>query len=327
MGELGIEAAIREPALRRGPSLGGLRHRIVWNARELTLPWELSDFDVACTPLAGAFPLAARLRGRPRTVLLNVSLCTTYARSSGPRRRFLRAGLRAAGAVVCFSRAQRRRLLAQTGLPPGRVHVALLGVDERFYAPAAPPEDGYVLAVGRDLARDYGTFARAVAGLPRRSIVVASERNLRGLRLPDTVEARLDVSYPELRSLYAGAACVVVPTRGESHLYGADCSGQTVLLDAMAMGRPAVLSERTTLDDYVQQGETALTVPPEDAGALRSAIERLLDDRALGEALGSAGRRLVETRHTTRQLAGRLAPILLAAGSKQGVDVDGSAGA
>ena len=113
-----------------------------------------------------------------------------------------------------------------------------------------------MLAVGRDMARDYGTFARAVVGLDARAVIVASERNLTDVTVPGNVELRLNVSYPELRELYAGAACVVLPTRREGYHYGADCSGQTVLLDAMAMGRPVVASERSTLSDYVRDPET-----------------------------------------------------------------------
>ena len=91
------------------------------------------------------------------------------------------------------------------------------------------------------MARDYDTFARAVDGLDARAVIVASERNLTDVTVPGNVELRLDVSYPELRELYAGASCVVLPTRREGYCYGADCSGQTVLLDAMAMGRPVWL--------------------------------------------------------------------------------------
>ena len=112
--------------------------------------------------------------------------------------------------------------------------------------PSAPgPRGGDVLAVGRDMARDYSTFAGALDGLDARAIIVASERNLTDVKLPDNVELRLDVSYPgSFRELYTGAACVVLPTRREGYHYGADCSGQTVLLDAMAMGRPVAWHPR-----------------------------------------------------------------------------------
>ena len=253
------------------------------------------------------------MRGKPAIVAFNVQLCTTYLRASRPRRRLMGAALRSAQAVVCFASAQRDLLLDQHDLDSDRVHVVPFGVDERFYRPRPTPSNGYVLAVGRDMARDYGTFTRALAGLDVHAIIVASERNLTDVTVPSNVELRLDVSYPELRELYAGAECVVLPTRHEGYQYGADCSGQTVLLDAMAMGRPVVASERSTLSDYVSEPETALIVPPENPPALRAAIERLLGDRALADRIGAAGRDLVERELTTMHMARRLAPIIAGA--------------
>ena len=127
---------------------------------------------------------------------------------------------------------------------------------------------------------------------------------------PPNTEVRTKVHAQELRSLYAGAACVALATKRDGYPYGADCSGHTTLLEAMAMGRPVVASERETLDDYVRDGETALMVTPEDPAALRSALERTLSDRQLAESVGAAGRRVVEDSLTTRHLARRLAPII-----------------
>ena len=310
LADFGIEATIHHPGLRRRERASGALHRLTWNLRELALPWELGRADVAVTPLASLFPLAARLRRRPRAVLLNISLCTAWERGSTVRRRALAASVRSAAAVVCFAGTQRERLIAQTGADPARVHAVLLGVDADFYTPRPPPDGGYVLAVGRDLARDYATFGPALEGLPARGVVVASERNLAGVTLPPNVETRLDVSYEDLRDLYAGAACVVIPARRAEYRYGADCSGQTVLLDATAMGRPVVVTERGTLAEYVRPGETAIPVPPEDPKALRAAIAGVLGDREGAERIGAAARGLVEERHTTQRFAERLAGIL-----------------
>ena len=312
LGELGIEASTEAPRLQLKHRAGGLLHRLLWSVREIPVAWEL-DADVVCSFWTRLFPLVARMRGGPPVVVFNVGLCTTYLRASRPRRRLMGAALQSAHAVVCFASAQRERLLRQHDLDPGRVRVVPLGVDERFYSPRPAPTNGYVLAVGRDMARDYATFASALDALDARGIIVASERNLTDVKVPENVELRLDVSYPELRELYAGAACVVLPTRHEGYRYGADCSGQTVLLDAMAMGRPVIASERSTLSDYVRDSETALIVPAEDPPAMRGAVERLLGDRGLAARLGVGARGVVERELTTRHMARRLAPIITGA--------------
>lgn len=313
--EHGIEASIYEPLLQRRVPRQARVARAAWHLRELILPFELRDIEVVCTSLGPLVPLAARLRPRLRTLVFNMGLCNRFERSSPAARRLLAAGVRAADAVVCFADSQRDRLLAQTGADPARVHSVPLGVDERFLRMTCPPpSDGHVLAVGRDLARDYGTLAAAVAGLDARIVLVTSPRNLQGIELPAGVDVRFDVSPVELRSLYDGARCVVIPTRAESFPYGADCTGQTVLLDALAMGRPVVVSERSTLRGYVEPDRTALVVPPEEPQALRDALERILRDETLRAMLGSAGRNLVEHHLTTRLLAARLARIVASLG-------------
>jgi glycosyltransferase involved in cell wall biosynthesis len=306
----GFEAVACEPLLQRHPFPGPLR-RIGWHLRELTLPWEVGRGDVLCSALGPLTPLAARVHRGPATILFNMGLCTQLARSSRRQRRLLAAGTRNASAVVCFAESQREELIAQTGCDPEQVHTLPLGVDERFLtADEPPPPDGPVLAVGRDLARDYATLGEAAKRLEAEVVVVASEKNVRGLRFPSNVRVRLDISALELRDLYQRARCVVLPTRHESFAYGADCSGQNVLLDAMAMSRPVVASERSTLDGYVEEGATAVLVEPEDPDALADAIGEILANPDAAEEMGARARKRVERRFTTRQFAARLARLI-----------------
>ncbi len=310
LADLGIDAFVHEPALRRRARRSGIVHRITWNARELTVPFEVGDADVVVTPLANLLPLAARVRRGPRVVLVSYHLCATYDRLSAGRRRLLAASVRSAAAVVCIATAARGRLLEQTSAEPARVHVAELGVDETWWTPSPPARNGYVLAVGRDLARDYETFARAVEGLPTRAVLVAKEENLAGVRLPRNVEVRLNIPPGEVRALYAEAACVVVPIHREDYRYGTENSGTIALLEAMACARPVVVTDRPYLADYVRFEETALGVPAGDATALRRAVERTLGDPALAERVGRSARAAVESRFTSRLFAGRLAAVL-----------------
>jgi glycosyltransferase involved in cell wall biosynthesis len=304
---LGIDARLHDPALTRRRT-GRLR----WNLREVTLPWELRDADVAFTPLAALFPLTARVRRRPRVVVVNYGLCTIWERSSRARRAALSASLRSATAVVCLGAWQRTRLEEQTGV---RATTALLGIDERYFSPrpSAPGGEPYVLAVGKDLARDYETFAEAVRRLGVRAEIAAYPRNLAGVELPARTNARA-VSAAKLRELYANAACVVVAQRRQDYPYGSEGGGLTSLLEALAMARPLVATDRAILSDYVTDGETALLVPPEEPEALAEAIRRVLDDRDLARRLGEAGRARVETELTTRHFAERIAPILRVVG-------------
>ncbi len=167
-----------------------------------------------------------------------------------------------------------------------------------------------MLAVGKDLARDYATLARAAESLDAPVRLVAHPRNLEGLKLPPNVEASYGLSWTELRDAYAGAACVVLPLRRPGYPYGTEGSGLTALLEAMASARPLVVTDRAIFGDYVADGESCLAVPAEDPAALGAGVERVLGDRALAERLGTRGRELVEQRFTTRDLAERLAAVI-----------------
>jgi glycosyltransferase involved in cell wall biosynthesis len=301
LAELGLDARIHDPALTRHKS-GRLR----WNLRELVLPFELRDADVAFTPLAALFPLAAR---RLRVAVVNYGLCTIWDRSSAARRRLLGASLRSAAHVFSLGEWQRERLTEQAGLPEERTSTALLGIDERYFSPRGAAAEPYVLAVGKDLARDYATFVEALAPLGVRLELAVYPRNLEGIELPPHARAR--VAHPEeLRELYAGAACVVLPQRRQEYPFGSEGGGLTALLEALAMAKPVVASDRAILRDYVTDGETALLVTPEDPAALREAVERVLGDDELARRLGSGGRTRVEASLTTRHFAERIAPVL-----------------
>lgn len=306
LGELGFDAFVHDSALRRATPANPFVHRLTWYGREAALPWELRDADVIVTPLATLLPLFARLRRRPRVVLVAYHLVSAWDRAGDLRRRVQRASLAAAAGILTSSEAARERLVARTGLPAHHVRTATLGVDAGWWQPSPLPGEGYVLAVGRDLARDYETLARAVEGTDTRCVVAAKEENLRGVRIPDNLEVRLNVGADEVRELYAGARCVVVPVRPESDPRGTENSGTVALLEAMACERPVVVSERPYLRDYVSES-TAVTVPPADPAALRAGIERVLGDDATASSLAASARASVLASHTTRHFAERLA--------------------
>ncbi|MFY9578797.1 MAG: glycosyltransferase [Gaiellaceae bacterium] len=306
----GVDARIHDPLLAR-PEYSGIVGRLTWSARELPLPWEIRAADVVFTPLANLFPLVARLRRSLPIVVVNYGLNVIYDRSSRARRRLLASSLRSAAAVVCLGEAQRAGMIERAGLEPAHVHTLLLGADVEWFE---PQEEGaiepYVLTVGKDLARDLGTFADAVRGLGVRVEIVAHPRNLAGVTLPPNARVRSFIPATELRELYAGAACVVVPQQPEGYPYGSDGGGLTTVCEAMAMGKPIVATERAILDDYLDADEL---VPPRDPGAMRAAVEGVLTDGRLRAERSARSRRRAEERHSTRRFAEALAPILRAA--------------
>lgn len=194
------------------------------------------------------------------------------ARRAPPLARSL---LRRADAVVAVSTAlagEARRLgAASARVIPNGVDLPADVPDE-----ADPPE---VLFAGR-LSPEKGIedLLAAADGL---RLVVAGDGTLRQ-RIP---EALGFVSREQLSRLYGRAAVVACPSRREG--FGLVCA------EAMAHGRPVVATAVGGLRDLVLHEETGLLVPPRDPAALRAALDRLLDDPALRQRLGAAGRRRV----------------------------------
>jgi glycosyltransferase involved in cell wall biosynthesis len=306
----GIDARFHDPLLTRR-TLPAWLDRAAWNLREVTAPYEVGRTDVLFTPLAALLPLAARGRRLP-VVVMNFGLNLIWRRASRARRALLGASLRSAARVICLGESQRSELIALAGLDPDRVVTMLVPVDVQYFEPRAVATGRTVLSVGKDLARDYATFLEAVGPLDVAATLVSHPRNVAQLEVPPNTTLRGSVPFSELRERYAAAACVVLPQRADDYPYGSEGGGLTALLEAMAMGRPIVASERAILRDYVEDGVEALIVPAEDPEAMREAIQRVLADPELARSLGSAARARVERANASSVFAAGLAPLLRA---------------
>jgi glycosyltransferase involved in cell wall biosynthesis len=114
------------------------------------------------------------------------------------------------------------------------------------------------------------------------------------------------------------AACDVlvsphVPNADGSPFFGAP----TKLFEYMAMGRAIVASRLDQIGEVLDDGATALLVPPSSVDATSAAIERLLEDPGLRARLGEGARAAAVERHTwlshTRRIVERLQSVTEAA--------------
>ncbi len=102
------------------------------------------------------------------------------------------------------------------------------------------------------------------------------------LGLAEKVHFLADVSDEALPVYYQAADVFVLPSSHRSEAFG------IVLLEAMAAGTPLISTELGTGTSWVNQdGVTGLVAPPRDADALARAINKLLADDAMREAMGA----------------------------------------
>ena len=101
-------------------------------------------------------------------------------------------------------------------------------------------------------------------------------------QLGDRVRVRVLDHIDDVRPYLALSDLLVLPTKREGL--------PNVVLEAAAMGKPAVTTTATGAIDSVIDGETGLLVGPDDGDGMGRAIESLAGDAALRERLGQASR-------------------------------------
>lgn len=188
------------------------------------------------------------------------------------------------------ARVARRRL-------GGTYEVIPNGVDLGRFASAEPADLGpgrKLLFVGRlDARKGFGlavaAFRRLAAERPDLRLVVVGEGPQRQAvdALAPAIRERVlllgALPNRDLPPVHAACQAFVAPnTGGES--FG------IVLVEAMAAGLPVVASAIPGFDEVLRDGVEGFLVPPGDEEALARALARVLDDPALAERLGRAGR-------------------------------------
>ncbi len=156
-----------------------------------------------------------------------------------------------------------------------------LVVDE--IAPTAP--DAPLLFVG-DLLPDKGVQvlldAYRLLDSPPPLVLVGRDLAEDGWQFPPGAQWTGPLPHGEVVAMFRAARAVVVPS-----VVADACP--TVILEAMAAGRPVVASASGGIVDLVVDGHTGLLVEPGDATALAGALDRILTDADLARAFGSAG--------------------------------------
>jgi glycosyltransferase involved in cell wall biosynthesis len=239
--------------------------------------------------------------------------------ATGTRRRILalteRISCRLAHRVIAVSPSLRAAALQERLCDPARIVVLLggsgNGVDaEGRFRPLGPevrrtaraelgiPEDALVVGFVGRLVRDKGiaelegAWRRLSARDPRLHLLVVGVAEPEDPPPPGVLDALradprvhltgLDWDTPRL---YAAMDLVALPTYREGF--------PNVLLEAAAMGLPAVATATPGCVDAIVDGATGALVPARDAAALAAALERYLASRTLREAHGAAARRRV----------------------------------
>lgn len=192
---------------------------------------------------------------------------------------FRRIARRARG-ILTNSSAEVGFMARRFGIPEHRLRFVPMYTTITEPALAAD-NDGTVVSIGRTL-RDIDTLLRAAPDFGAPLVLVVGRHDPLPEPLPANVQVLRDIPIAAGHDLLRRAAVVVVPL-----LPAERSTGQVVLFEAMAMGKPVVATRATGTADYIRHGENGLLVEPGDAPGMAAAVSRLLGDRDFARRLGA----------------------------------------
>jgi glycosyltransferase involved in cell wall biosynthesis len=207
--------------------------------------------------------------------------------------------------LLCLSETS-AAILKGIGVDPNRLHIIGSRVDCEFFSPVATSEPALIVSAGA-INRDYNTLLEACAGLDVHVTIAADTAWRHSLgKLPEEMsgerfEMRSFGNYRNLRDLYARATLMVVPL-----VEGQFASGQTVILEGMAMGKAMITTDIAGRSDFIDDGVNGVYVPSHNVEALRSAIASLLADPQRRARMADAGRTAAVEKYKVEHYVARI---------------------
>ena len=213
--------------------------------------------------------------------------------------------------VITVSQNSLKDIHADQKVPLDRLHVVPVGVDQDLFKPQPQVQrvpGRLITTASADVTmKGLRYLLEAVAKLRTERhielVVIGrlkeggpSARIIDELGLRDAVTFITGVPEERIIELYSEAELAVVPSLYEGFSLPA--------IEAMSCGVPLVATTGGALPEVVgADNDTALCVPPGDSEALAAKIAMALDDKALRDRIGAAGRQRVIERWTWRHTA------------------------
>jgi glycosyltransferase involved in cell wall biosynthesis len=251
---------------------------------------------------------------RPPIVYIAVGLPERLVQLRGTRvRRLYANAFRGAEVILAYAQSEVEQIRDWIG--PGTPPVVFLpfGVDVTAFRPLperTPTVD--VISVGADPRRDFSLLIGVASRQPDLSfLIVATADRARELgSLPANVSIETDLALAQVRDRLAGARVVALPVEDNSY-----SGATTVLLQAMAMGKPVVVSrtEAIATGYALEDGVNCRLVAPGDAEALERAVSDLTKGAGAATSLDARARETVERNFSWERYTNALWDVLRAA--------------
>lgn len=292
-------------ALRRLIAGGGFD---VINAHSSTDAWLAA---LACASLAAGAPALVRTRHISAPLPGNAATRWLYRRATAR--------------IVTTGERLRTQVVREAGVEAGRVVSIPTGIDlDRFRPGSAAaaraqlglPLDAPLVGIVATLRswKGHRFLLQAIASMPRPDVVLLVVGDGPQRQALQSLAGQLGLAT---RVCFAGNQPDVVPWMQALDVFClpsyANEGVPQALMQAMACGLPVVTTPVGSIDEIVTDGDTGVLVRPEDAQALREALEALLGDAARRSALGARAAQAAHERFAEERMVERMVEVFRAA--------------
>jgi glycosyltransferase involved in cell wall biosynthesis len=209
---------------------------------------------------------------------------------------------------IAVTQAQLDFLQTRCGIPPSKILFTYEQTDNHFFTPgpAQPKSRPIIASVGLE-QRDYRTLAAATADLNLDVRISGFSHDTRDLKkyFPDPMPANMSrrfYEWTDLVQLYRDADIIVLSLLPNHFAAGVSC-----LLEAMACGRPVIVSQTVGLIDYWSIPGGAIPIETGNIAALRSQIQTLLNNPTEANHQGDRCRQQIQRNHAADQFVTTIA--------------------
>lgn len=178
------------------------------------------------------------------------------------------------------------------------------GADLKMFSlPPRSDQGEYFLCCGRT-GRDFETLIKAAREINFPVRMIIANESLSSLNIPANVtivggpKTCLDdrgISYAQLKEQYANARAVLIPRLPDEN----ETSGYTNLLEALAVGKPVIMTRTGCLDFEVEEKGVGLSVEPYDVAGWVKAMNLMSSGEVDCLAMGERSRKLAESYYNT----------------------------
>lgn len=258
-----------------------LWHLLAWRRKRYA---HVFTFECDLVGLSVAFWQSILGMRRPRHVIVQFIMRERHASvASGAKYALMRFLFRSVHRAIVSSASEAEYYRDVFGWPAGKCVFVPLLVSPDLVRRESMDEADFYLAAGRSF-RDYDTLLRAVEGTGLQLVVVGGDGAASRYAHMANVKAMENIPVAELETLIQRSRAVVVPLH-ERRI----STGQSVVLQAMALGKAVVATRTAGTVDYIRHMEDGVLVAPGDASELRNAL-LLLEVPGVRHALGASAR-------------------------------------